>query len=577
MGLFSNLLSQFQPKKQQQPVLQSVAPKQTAPKTQSTPQLFSSAANYSTPKYTAPVSTQQNFSVAPKPAPKSAPTPSWATNPISQFGQQAASGQGITAMQSMVRPTLPTKTQTGNKPTLWRDTPEGKAALARANASASARTTTPPPPTTTTPPPVTTPEKPTAQQNMLDWYKKSAGIQSGIAQNQITGATAATEQYIQMMRDSYGRQKQELIDQIPYLKNISEQTRAELLAAADDIRKSGALEKEQTIANYDEATLTSARGKRDTDAARQRMFAGLGTLDSTGSMGFTGQQINADEEFNRVQQNRETEKARALTAIDAKVATAERTAKNEIAKEAATFNETIRKIMSQANATDMDKEAQIRAAYLELKNTVQGINDTLAVTQQNGELEKLKYMAEQEKADQGANLSQEFIQTGIPKTAADFIYKTQNPGGFETKIGADAQGKTGGKVLQVVNNVLNGDIGAITGWLKTGWIPGSAGAQTKNDFENLKSMLSLEGRQQLKGSGAISDFEAGMLERAASLGLGTNLSEDQFRAKLNQFKQELEAGSQTQQGVTMNVRQKSSGMTGTIPVGEFDPNLYERI
>lgn len=82
---------------------------------------------------------------------------------------------------------------------------------------------------------------------MLDWYKKSAGIQSNIAQNQVTGATEATEQYIQMIRDSYGRQKQELIDQIPYLKNISEQTRAELLAAADDIRKSGQLEKSRQL------------------------------------------------------------------------------------------------------------------------------------------------------------------------------------------------------------------------------------------------------------------------------------------------------------------------------------------
>ena len=568
MGLFSNILSQFQPKKQQQPVLQSVAPKPTQTKTQSTPQLFSSSTqNYSSaPKYTAPVKSQQNYSVAPKStAPKQTVAPSWAQNPITKFGQQVVSGQGMAALQSIAQPRVQTK------PAMI------QASRPVANQTPAPVRTTPPPTTTqTTPPPAATTEQPTAQQNMLDWYKKSLGIQENTAQNQIAGSTEATQQYVKMIQDSYGRQKQELIDQIPYLKNISEQTRAELLAAADDIRKSGQLEKEQTTANYDEATLTSARGKRDTDAARQRMFAGLGTLDSTGSMGFTGQQLNADEEFNRVQQNRETEKARALTAIDAKVATAERTAKNEIAKEAATFNETIRKIMSQANATDMDKEAQVRAAYLDLKNTVQGINDTLAATQQNGELEKLKYMAEQEKANQGANLSPEFIQTGVPKTAADFIYKTQNPAGFETKIGADAQGKSGGKVLQVVNNVLNGNIGAITGWLKTGWIPGSAGAQTKNDFENLKSMLSLEGRQQLKGSGAISDFEAGMLEKAASLGLGTNLSEDQFRAKLNQFKQELEAGSQNQ-GVTMNVRQKATGQTGTIPVGEFDPNLYERI
>lgn len=568
MGLFSNIISAFTPKKPKE-VLQSVETNQSK---QPTSQLFSASVQNRTPanpiagaQKIQQVASQQNFSAIPKSTPSiqttqktvTPSTPSWMQSPLNTLTAKKTTTQtnplsGIQKVQQIANNTrtMPMAKTQGPGPTPQIDNTKN---------TQNTQTT----------------QQPSATQNMLDWYKKSMGIQENSANTQIKNATSATDEYIQLIKDSYGRQRQNLIDSIPYLEGVSNAAKEELLAAADDIRKSGALEKEQTEANYDEAALTSAKTKKQTDAQRQAMFAGLGTLDSTGNMGFTGQQINSDEEFIRQQGNRDLEKARALTAIDAKVETAARTAKTEIAKEVAKFQEDVRKINAQVSESDMNKEAQIRAAYTDLKTTVQTINDGLLATQQNGELEKLKYLAEQEKANATANLSPEFIQTGIPKTAADFIYKTQNPAGFETKIGADASKNTG-NVLQVVNNVLNGNIGAITGWLKTGWIPGSSGAQTKNDFENLKAMLSLEGRQQLKGSGAISDFEAGILEKAAAMGLGTNLSEDQFRAKLGQLKQELEAGGQNG-GVTMNVRQKSTGQTGTIPVGEFDPNLYERI
>ena len=559
MGLFSNLLSSFQPKKPQQPAMSMMPKTPTA-----TPQLFSSSAQNQSmmpPKVTAPVS--QNYSL-PKtnPVVPSAPKPTPGAAPVNPLTMTSAPSK---PQMSMVQRTaaLPKTIQGSGMTSAYASNPTNYK-------SPTPAATTPAPTTATT----------TPQNNMLEWFKKSSGVQAGIADTQTQNAQGATGEYIQMIKDSYGRARQDLIDQIPYLTQVSDAAKAELLAAAEDIRKSGDVEKASTTANYDEATLNSIRSKRETDAARQKMFAGLGTLDSTGNMGFTGQQTNADEEFNRVQQNRETEKARELTKIDNKVASAERTAKAEVQKEVLAFQENIRKINSLVVGNDADKEAQIRAAYLDLKTKVDEINGNLAVTQQNGELAKMQYLAEAEKASatNGANLSPEFVQTGIPKTAADFIYKTQNPAGFDTKIGASADaGKSTGKVLQAVNNVLNGDIGSMTGLVKTDWVPGTAGAQTKNDYDNLKSMLSLEGRSALKGSGAISDFEAQMLEKAANLGLGQNLSEDQFRAKLMQLKQELEAGGTGATGSTMNVRQKSTGQTGTIPVNEFDPNLYEKI
>lgn len=88
--------------------------------------------------------------------------------------------------------------------------------------------------------------------------------------------------------------------------------------------------------------------------------------------------------------------------------------------------------------------------------------------------------------------------------------------------------------LSLVNEILKNP-GAISGILQTGSIPFTAGATTKNQYKQLKAILSLENRQKLKGSGAISDFEARTLE-AASSALGRNLGESAFKTELNKIK-----------------------------------------
>lgn len=56
-------------------------------------------------------------------------------------------------------------------------------------------------------------------------------------------------------------------------------------------------------------------------------------------------------------------------------------------------------------------------------------------------------------------------------------------------------------------------------------------ATAKNQFDQLVGILSLANRKQLKGSGAISDFESKTLERASSA-LGRNLSDKEFKKQL---------------------------------------------
>lgn len=90
--------------------------------------------------------------------------------------------------------------------------------------------------------------------------------------------------------------------------------------------------------------------------------------------------------------------------------------------------------------------------------------------------------------------------------------------------------------LQVIDDLLATDTNAITG---LGQNPLNAAGLTNqksiNLYNQLKGILSLENRQQLKGSGAISDFEFRVLADAAS-SLGRNLSNADFKQTLNDIR-----------------------------------------
>lgn len=87
--------------------------------------------------------------------------------------------------------------------------------------------------------------------------------------------------------------------------------------------------------------------------------------------------------------------------------------------------------------------------------------------------------------------------------------------------------------LGVVNNLLNNpNLGSISGVPSlSAFIPGTSAQLTKNQYSQLKGILSLENRQLLQGSGAISDFEFKVLSDAATA-LGRNLSDEDFRTQL---------------------------------------------
>lgn len=103
-------------------------------------------------------------------------------------------------------------------------------------------------------------------------------------------------------------------------------------------------------------------------------------------------------------------------------------------------------------------------------------------------------------------------------------------------------------IENLVNNPLLGKISGAPG--VSSFFPGTQAALEKNQALQLKGILSLQNRQQLKGQGAISDFEFKVLGDASSaLGITdagrSNLSDTDFKNELNKLKLKLQVGPTT--------------------------------
>lgn len=118
--------------------------------------------------------------------------------------------------------------------------------------------------------------------------------------------------------------------------------------------------------------------------------------------------------------------------------------------------------------------------------------------------------------------------------------------------------ETSKNILSLVDQLLKRKTGPITGISQIeAMIPGTEAQRTVNLYDQMKGILSLENRTLLKGSGAISDYEAKVLEKAASA-IGRNLSDSDFRAELQKLKTEL------------------SGSTGSTGLDDDDTALIEK-
>lgn len=115
--------------------------------------------------------------------------------------------------------------------------------------------------------------------------------------------------------------------------------------------------------------------------------------------------------------------------------------------------------------------------------------------------------------------------------------KALKPSSDDVKLQAEKETSVKSKeqTLGVVNDLLSRDTGAITGIKNPLKSLTGENQYTKSLMDQLVSLLSLENRQKLKGSGAISDYEFKVLEKSATA-LNTKLSNQDFENELFKIK-----------------------------------------
>ena len=278
-----------------------------------------------------------------------------------------------------------------------------------------------------------------------------------------------------------------------------------------------------------------------------------------GTGSFQSANENTESDFLSLTAKNKQATQTAIQDIDNKLFDAKASSEERIATEESKYNDAILEIEKLLAGNETGKAQAIRAASQLLAQKKAEIQDEYEGLRITSEKEKYDLQAKLEASAMDdeklktifASASPDFLKTGQPKTAQDqfIIFKYPKEAEAYMKMLTDSKAMSGNsgekeKLISLVNDISNsGGLGRITGIQgMIPLIPGGKEQLVKGQIDQLKALLSLENRQKLKGSGAISDREMGILERASSL-LNQNLNEQQFKQVLSQLKTELSTGS----------------------------------
>lgn len=394
------------------------------------------------------------------------------------------------------------------------------------------------------PPPVTPPSTPTNQgfQRVDDFITRMTNQSNQrVAQEQ---ADRQKEQ--ELVGKRYGLMADSIRSSVPILQSNFNTFKTNTQADVADVERQGEAQKEQARDYYGEANRTAAQARGETQAQARQKFAAQGAVDSRGAGSYQQANENIDSDFNRYIQKNAKEMVMKLTDIDSAVGQYRRQASTLIQTEEAKLQESLRQIEFTLADNEIAKEQATREVYKRYQDRINGIRDTLAGIEQQAIEQKNNIELELQKLDT-TKFTPEFMATGVPTNQAEYEFMVTNADKFkELGLAGSQANQNQGKALTMVNNLLSGDTKPITGAFRSGGLPvisSWTGSATKQaDYDGLKSLLALAERGQLKGSGAVSDFEAKMLEKAAMAGLNQNLPDEEFRRRLEVLRQDLMSG-----------------------------------
>ncbi len=339
--------------------------------------------------------------------------------------------------------------------------------------------------------------------------------------NQLGNISAEQEQFLrQRAADEEAMQQrlaQNKIDrlnaQIPTMQQAFDRFKGDTEASITDAEGRAVVQKQNVEDEWGRNQRLLAQSRLEAEGRNRNRYAGLNTIDSFGVGSYGMAQENMESDFLRSTNENIRLKAQQKYEVDQELNAFVRQAKTLVYNEQLKLNDAISAIQSDISLTQDQRDYAINQAWSEAQAGVLEIKNYLA---------ELKY--------QQALAQEEFQYTYAAEMA-----KAQG--------GQAEQSQTNAEMVGLIDQILSYDTKPITGFMQIGAaIPGTQAQGTKALYDRLQSMLSLQGRQQLKGSGAISDYEMKILEKAAS-SLSRSMSDDQFRVTLRQLQADL-AGAQ---------------------------------
>lgn len=326
--------------------------------------------------------------------------------------------------------------------------------------------------------------------------------------------------------------------------------------AMADIQAQRALADKQrgtTETGYGEAQRALAEDRRQRMGQREKQYAALGTIDSYGTGSFQQANTNDETAYNKLTNTNLMQKQAALDQIETNFVQYDQQVRGKVQEMDATLTDLVTKFNRAMRDGQTATAQALRESYNQIQTDKADLLDTFDNLKTQIEATKIEYqtaLAETEKEnkaklDEYNKTSDSFRLTGQPQTLNDIMFTSKYTPEYAknyTSILKDQMGATGkadevNQLSTIVGELLRSDTKPISGLMQVGgMVPGSSAQLTKNKLAQLQSLLSLENRQKLKGSGAISDFEAKTLAAAASA-LGSNLSDEALRGELMKLQQ----------------------------------------
>lgn len=230
-----------------------------------------------------------------------------------------------------------------------------------------------------------------------------------LADQKINLQTETANQQAKYIKDLFANRAKTYQNQIPGMESRFNQYKQEQENAIREAEKATEQEKLAQEELYGGELRQSAQTGREGRARVANQFAGYNTLDSSA---YGQALVNQEDALRREQAGIRSQQTRAGLQSQRELSQFKREANNAIASEASKLQDRINEINAVLGEGSIEADNEIAKAYQTARENILNIKQSLLSTE--NELNKYK-------------VSQSYLQTGIPSTMADYIFRQSEP------------------------------------------------------------------------------------------------------------------------------------------------------